>query len=148
MPNSNPNNDWKIYSIRKLVEYGALFMAAWQLGIPAANLWHEERTEHYMDEHKNAKPFRAVLSEEWGVKEDRVHIYMKEQNDKLDEIALRFNVIESHVQNEILHPTPGVTLMGGVEFWKDTNNDTYRIHRTENGRGMYFKNGDWEYIYW
>ena len=148
MPNSNSNKDWKIYSIRKLVEYGALFMAAWQLGIPAANHWHEQQTEIYMDEHKSSKPFREVLSEEWDVKTDRVHIYMKTQDDKLNDVAKRLISIEDHVQNEIQHPSPGVILINGKEFWKDIDGDTYRIHRSEEGRGAYFKEGSWKYIYW
>lgn len=148
MPNISQNKDWKIYSIRKIVEYGALFVAAWQLGVPAANHWHEQRTEAYMDEHKSSKPFREVLSEEWGVKTDRVHIYMKNQDDKLNDVAKKIISIESHVQNEITNPSPSVILMNGKEFWKDIDGDTYRIHRSEDGRGSYFKEGMWRYIYW
>lgn len=146
---TSQNNNWKVYSIRKLIEYGTLVVAAWQLGIPAANNWHEDRTKNYMEEHKSSKPFREVLSDEWGVKKDRVHIYMKEQDEKLNNTYTRLADIESHVQEEMTHPTPGVTVINGNEFWKDNEGDVYRIHRNDvDGRGAYYKDNKWNYIYW
>lgn len=74
MPNSGQNNDWKIYSIRKIVEYAGIAVALWQFGVPAINHHIEDRIEAYETEHNSSKSFRTLLSEETKIPVDRIHI--------------------------------------------------------------------------
>lgn len=149
MPNTGQNSSWKIYSLRKIVEYLTLGVALWQFGVPAVNNHIEERIKAYDAEHKSSQPFREVLSDEWGVKKDRVHIYMKNQNDKLNTTVSRLDFIEDHVKEEIQNIHPGITVKDNTEYWIANDGELYRVHRNAvDGRGSYVKDGSWYFIYW
>lgn len=148
MPTQQPNS-WKIYSIRKIVEYVTIGIALWQFGVPAVNNHIEGRIKTYEEENKSSQPFREVLSDEWGVKKDRVHIYMKSQDEKLNTVASRLDFIEGHVKEEIQNTHPGITIKNNTEYWIANNGELYRVHRNPvDGRGSYVKDGNWYFIYW
>lgn len=141
-------NDWKLYSVRKIVEYITIGGVLWAFGVPAINHHIESQIKIYEDKHKSSKAFREVLADEWNVKKDRVHIYMKEQNDLLNDIALRLNHIEHHVKDEIQNIHPGLVIIKGTEFWIAEDGERYRVHRAADGKGSYVKDGHWHYIFW
>jgi hypothetical protein len=148
MPTQQPNS-WKIYSIRKIVEYVTIGIALWQFGVPAVNNHIEGRIKAYEEENKSSQSFREVLSDEWGVKKDRVHIYMKNQDEKLNTVASRLDFIEGHVKEEIQNTHPGIIIKNNTEYWIANNGELYRVHRNSvDGRGSYVKDGTWYFIYW
>lgn len=74
MPESKSNSNWGIYTVRKLIEYVGILLAVWQFGLPALNVYVEDRIKVYEEEHKSSKSFRTLLSEEMDIPADRIHI--------------------------------------------------------------------------
>lgn len=147
MGDNQKTKEWGLFGLRKLVEYGGIFLAAWQLGIPAANDWHEERTEAYMDEHKSDKPFRELTGEEMGVRSDRVHMAIGSWFAEYNLLKSEFYGILPHIKHEVECVTPRLIIKEGKEFWIAEDGEEYRVYRNELGEGVFFREGAWHRIY-
>jgi len=144
MPESKANNGWGLYSIRKLIEYGGIFLAVWQFGLPALNVYVEERIKAYEDEHNSSKSFRTLLSEEMGIPADRIHIYIGEwakQHEQseglLDEM---FPILEAEVNN--IRPRLEI-LPGGRAKWYHTDGESYDASIGQDGLFWFYLKGIW-----
>lgn len=147
MPLSKDKNGWGIYSLRKVIEYVTMGLALWQFGMPALNNYIEQRIEAY-DTENHKTPLRTLLAEETGIPADRIHIVIgqwykesKEHDEVIEEI---WPLLEEEMNSII----PKLVITDGNEFWVASDGEYYRVHRAEDGRGSYFSQGKWHYIYW
>lgn len=136
-------NGWLGYSIRKFVEYSAIFLAAWQLGVPAANVYIDGRIKEF----NKKESFREILSKELNIPNDRVHILISNWHKEYQEKMVDFDKIRTHVNEEINNIHPRLIIINGVEYWVANDGIKYMVHRTPQGDGVYFRNNNWEHIY-
>lgn len=139
-----------IYVTRKIVEYGALFLAAWQLGLPAAQNWVHQEIDKSREQRKQitGKWLNEKLVDEYNVPADRLHIYMGEQNRKLDTLYNKFNNILPYMTEELQCVIPRLIIRNGREFWLADDGEEYRVDRTsESGQGFYWRDGRWNEIF-
>jgi hypothetical protein len=136
-------NGWLVYSVRKVVEYSAIFLAAWQLGVPAANQYIDNRIK----ENYKKESFREVLSRDLNVPSDRVHVLISNWFKEHEQLVIDFNKIKPHVISEITNIHPRLIIKNGLEYWVANDGIEYMVHRTPDGLGVYFINNKWEYIY-
>ena len=134
----------------KLGEYGTIFLVAWQLLLPAAQDWVHEEIEKAREERKKVtgKWLSEQLLEEYNVTKDRLHIYMGEQNKKLDTLYAKFNRLSPYLQEEMQYIVPRLIVKNGREFWKAEDGEEYRVDRSnEHNIGFYWKDGGWRQIF-
>jgi hypothetical protein len=147
MPTEKNKNGWGIYTIRKTIEYLLLGVTAWQLGVPAFNAKVEDSIKAYEEKTKST-PLRKLLSEETGIREDRIHIVIgqwykdQKEHDKLVESV--WPLLEEEMNSII----PRLVISDEKEFWVADDGEYYRVHRSEDGRGSYYSHGKWNYIFW
>ena len=148
MTDNKQNSDWGIYSIRKIIEYVLLFATAWQFGIPAANQFIDNRIQEKRDERKkDSKWLNELLVDEYGVAKDRLHIYMGDQNKKLNALYDTIQHIIPYVNQQMYCIVPRLIIKNNQEWWFASDGQEYRVYRSEDGIGSYFANGKWNYIF-
>ena len=138
---------WSLYAVRKVVEYAALFLAVWQLGIPAAENYIEDRIKAYEEEHSSSKSFRSLLAEETGLKEDRLHIEFGNWWRDYSTLKDSINHVMHHIDDEIHYIMPRLIVRNHREYWIASDGHEYEVHRSSDGTGSYYAHGQWNFIF-
>lgn len=145
MPESKINNGWGIYAVRKLIEYAGLGLALWQLGIPALNNYIEERIIAYENEHKSAKSFRALLSEETQIPQDRIHIKFGEWYNSHKEHEKLVEAIYPILEEESTCIIPRLIILPtGRVKWRHIDGELYDATMGDDGFHWFWHQGQWK----
>jgi hypothetical protein len=147
MPENKEKYNWGLYSLRKFLEYGALFVALWQFGLPAANDYVDSRVEEYHKKHSSTATFRTLLSAEMNIPEDRIHIEFGNWYKNYNQFRDTVNKFLPYIKEELTVIRPRLIVKKGVEFWIAADGQEYRVHRLADGSGSYFANNQWHYIF-
>ena len=135
-------------SIRKLGEWGTAFGVFWFFILPKIQESQDERIEKFHQEDNSKIKFRTLLSTEFGVNEDRVHIYLNDELTQIKGLKADFYEVFGWIKDEMDVITPRLIIIEHKEFWLDVTGELNRVHRDQNGRGQYFSDGKWNFIYW
>jgi hypothetical protein len=147
MPEGKQNNGWAIYTVRKLIEYLTIASSLWIFGVPWFNQTIEDRIKVYEEENKKT-PLRTLLAEETGIPSDRLHIVIgKWYKDQAEHDAL-IGSVWPILEEELNSISPRLVIKDNREFWVADDGEYYRVHRAPDGRGSYYSNGRWHFIYW
>jgi hypothetical protein len=149
MPLTEKTNNTLIYILRKAGEYGAIFLAAWQLGLPALNNHIDNQIGHYNKEHSGSKKsFREAFAEKIDIDPDEVVIEFSKWYNSTEEFRDDFYNVLPHIQEEMDAVTPRLVILNDREFWVAADGDYYRVSRdNELGIGYYYLQGSWREIF-
>lgn len=139
------SNGWGIYAIRKLVEYAGIAIAVWQLGLPALNVYIEERIVAYNKEHNAEKSFRTLLSEETQIPSDRIHIVFGEWFNKHKQQEKLLDSIFPIIQEEVVCIMPRLRILpSGRGKWTHVDGQDYDAYIGEDGFYWFYNHGLWQ----
>lgn len=150
MPLTEKQNNTVIFALRKLGEYGAIFLAVWQLGIPAAEKWTDGRIDNYNKVHSGSKKsFREALSDKLQIPVDEVVIEISKWYNSTEKFRQDFYTVLPHIEEELEAITPRLVIINGREFWVAEDGEYYRVSRdNEQQIGFYYKGGSWHQIFY
>jgi hypothetical protein len=147
---SQKQNNVLLQILLKVGEYGAIFVAVWQLGIPAAEKFTYEKIDEYNKKHNGTKKsFREVLSDKLNVPTDEVAVEIGNWYKGTYQFKNDFYSVLPHIKEELEVIEPRLIIDStGNEFWIADDNQYYRVDRTnEFGIGFYWKGGQWHEIF-
>lgn len=145
MPLSQKTNNTLIQILLKLGEYGVIFLAAWQLGIPAAEKFTDNRIDNYNKVHNGSKKsFREAFAEKIGIDPDEVVIEFSRWYLATEDFRADFYEVLPHIEEELDAITPRLVILNNREFWVGSDGDYYRVNRSgADGIGFYWYNNRW-----
>jgi len=136
---------------KKILEYGAIFLFIWKLGLPMLQLEVQAEIavhEKEVKDKEDAKiPFRELLGQEMGVQSDRVHIVMGDIKHNVDAAIDSVKKFSEewipYLEKERNTIRPRLEIINGDSFWIATDNKPYRVETN----GFYYKDGKWKLIF-
>ena len=129
-------------------EWCTAFGVFWFIMLPMMQKSQDERIEKFHALDSSKVSFRSLMSKEFGIDSDRIHIYLKNQDDKIKHLENRLELIFPHLDEEINSITPRLIVKNSAEYWVALDGEYYRVQRNgETGDGFYWFNGDWKQIF-
>lgn len=134
--------------IGKLGEWGTAFLVFWLVILPKVEDSQDARIEKFHEDDNSKIKFRMLMSDEFDIPSDRIHIFLKDENDKFHELEGDFYSVFEWIKDEKETVHPRLIYENDSEYWIDKNGKKHEVHRAEDGRGSYFFRGKWHLIFW